>query len=196
MDRSEDALKQAQRAYELDPLSLIVNTEVGWIYYSQHKYAEAIESFQKVIDLDPQFARAHTRLGMTYAARRDFGRAIVEFKKAQELSGPDAYVDGLVGYTEALSGDPAAARKLLDELTDRSRRQYVSAFSMALVSEALGERDAAMKWLTKSYQDRSTYMVYAKTDPLLDGLRSDPRFSELIARMDLKNTGEDSTAQR
>jgi len=196
MGRSDEALNQAQRALELDPLSLIVNTEVGWIYYSKREYPQAIDTFQKVIDLDRQFARAHTRLGMVYAAERNFGDAIREFKTAQELSGPDAYVDGLLGYAEALSGNPSATRKLLDELTKRSRLEYVPSFSIALICEGLGERDSALTWLAKSFQDRSTYMVYVKTDPLLDAVRSDPQFAKLIARMGLADTSFDAIERK
>ncbi len=183
MGRLEEALDKVGRAEQLDPLSLIINTDVGHILYLSRRYDQAIDAFRKVIDLDPHFARAHARLGMTYTAKRVFGDAIHELKEAQRLSGHDPYVDGLLGYVQALSGSRRTARKLLQGLTDRSRRQYVPAFSMALVCIGLGERDRALEWLEKAYQDRSTYMVYAKTDPLLDPVRSDPRFAALLHRM-------------
>jgi DNA-binding winged helix-turn-helix (wHTH) protein len=192
MGRSAEALNQAQLAQNLDPLLLIVNTEVGWAYYSSRQYFPAIDAFQNVIDLDQHFARAHTRLGMVYAAERDFGAAIREFKKAQELSGPDAYVDGLLGYAQALSGNKSAARKLFKELSERSHREYVPAFSMALICIGLGDKDSALDWLNKSFQERSTYLVYAKTDPLLDSVRSDPRFGILMDRMGLDGGKRDS----
>jgi tetratricopeptide (TPR) repeat protein len=192
MGRSAEALGQAQLAHNLDPLGLIVNTEVGWAYYSNRQYSPAIDAFQNVIDLDQHFARAHTRLGMVYAAEKDFGDAIREFKKAQELSGPDAYVDGLLGYAQALSGNKSAARKLFKDLSERSRHEYVPAFSMALICIGLGDNDSALDWLTKSFQERSTYLVYAKTDPLLDSVRSDPRFGILMNRMGLDGSNRDS----
>lgn len=183
MGRTKEAIDQAQIAHNLAPLSLIVNTEVGWAYYSSHQYGLAIDAYQNVLDLDQNFARAHTRLGMVYAAQKNFNDAIREFKKAQDLSGPDPYVDGLLGYSEALSGNADAARKLLLELTKRSQAEYVPAFSMALISIGLHDNDRALSWLTQSFQERSTYLVYAKTDPLLDSIRSDPRFGTLIGQM-------------
>jgi Flp pilus assembly protein TadD len=142
-------------------------------------------AFRKVIELDPEFARAHTRLGMTYAAEMKFAEAIVEFQLAQKLSGPDPYLDGLLGYSYARSGNNAAAKRLLGELKQRSRRDYVPAFSMALIYIGLGEKDPAFDLLNKSYSDRSSYLVYAKADPLLDTVRADPRFKALLEQMRL-----------
>jgi tetratricopeptide (TPR) repeat protein len=190
MGRPDEALSQVQHAHDLDPSSLIVDTEVGWVYYSSRHYPKAIEAFRSVIDMDRQFARAHTRLGMVYTAQRDFGSAIREFKKAQELSGPDAYVDGLLGHALALSGNRTAARKLLTDLTERSRHQYVPAFSMALICLGLGERNDALDWLQKAVQERPTYLVYVKTDPLLDSIRSDPRFTQLMDQMELHESAD------
>jgi DNA-binding winged helix-turn-helix (wHTH) protein/Flp pilus assembly protein TadD len=188
LGRTKEAIDQAQIAQKLAPVSLIVNTEVGWAYYSSHQYGSAIDAYQNVLDLDQNFARAHTRLGMVYAAQKNFSNAIREFKKAQDLSGPDPYVDGLLGYSEALSGNTDAARKLLLELTKRSHTEYVPAFSMALICIGLHENDRALSWLTQSFQQRSTYLVYAKTDPLLDSIRSDPRFGALMDQMGLANS--------
>jgi DNA-binding winged helix-turn-helix (wHTH) protein/TolB-like protein/tetratricopeptide (TPR) repeat protein len=185
LGRNDEALQQVRRSQELDPVSLIINTEVGRVYYLTRKYDEAAAAFRKVIELDPEFARAHTRLGMTYAAEMKFAEAIVEFQLAQRLSGPDPYLDGLLGYSYARSGNNAAAKRLLNELKQRSRREYVPAFSMALIYIGLGEKDPAFDLLNKSYSDRSTYLVYAKADPLLDTVRADPRFKALLERMRL-----------
>jgi DNA-binding winged helix-turn-helix (wHTH) protein/TolB-like protein/lipoprotein NlpI len=184
--RTTEALTEVQRAQELDPLSLIINTGIGRVYYLTRKYDQAVAAYRKVLDLDPQFARAHTRLGMTYAAQRNFDDAIREFQLAKQLAGPDPYLDGLLGYVYAQSGNTTKARKLLEELKNRHlRREFVPAFSMALISIGLGEREQALEWLSKSYSDRSCYMVFAKTEPLLDSLRSEPRFLALLNRMGL-----------
>jgi DNA-binding winged helix-turn-helix (wHTH) protein/Flp pilus assembly protein TadD len=188
MGRAKEAIDQARIAQNLSPLSPIVNTEVGWAYYSSHQYGPAIDAYQNVLDLDQNFARAHTRLGMVYAAQKNFSDAIREFQKAQDLSGPDPYVDGLLGYSEALSGNTDAARKLLLELTRRSHTEYVPAFSMALICIGLHDNDRALSLLTQSFQERSTYLVYAKTDPLLDSIRSDPRFGDLMNQIGLANS--------
>ena len=185
MGRVEEALDLVQRAKEIDPLSPEINVVLGHLYYSSRQYEKAIDVYRKVIQLNPNFARAHMRLGMTYMAQHALGDSIHEYEVAKRLTGADPYVDGLLGCAEALSGNTAAAHKLLKELTLRSRDQYIPAFSIALVYIGLGERDRALEWLEQAYQDRSAYMVYAKTDPLLDPLRSDPRFISLLHRMRL-----------
>jgi Flp pilus assembly protein TadD len=122
---------------------------------------------------------------MAYAAKGDTRAAIAEFNQALRLSGPDPYLYGLLGYTQALAGNRTTARRLLNQLLERSHKTYVPPFSMALVCIGLGERSAALDWLQKAYQDHSTLMVYAKTDPLLDPVRSDPRFTALLREMNL-----------
>lgn len=185
MGRCPEAVAQIERAHDLDPLSLSINTEVGRVFYWCRNFDRAVDSLRNALDLDQNFARAHTRLGMTYAAKRDFTSAIREFERARQLSGPDPYLDGLLAYAEGSSGQAAAARRRLNDLVRRSRGEFVPAFSVALACIGIGDRELALTWLAKAYQDRSTYMVYAKSDPLLDGVRSDPRFLELLKRMGL-----------
>jgi tetratricopeptide (TPR) repeat protein len=186
LGRPAEALSQIQDASVLDPVSLSINTEIGRVYYWNRQYDLAIEAFGKGISLDPQFARAHTRLGMAYAAKKDYSAAVREFEQSEELSGSDPYLEGLAGYAQAQSGNTARARKIMTDLTDRAKRhQFVPAFSLALVCIGLGDRNGALDWLDRAYQDRSTYMVYAKADPLLDPVRADARFGELMRRMGL-----------
>jgi Flp pilus assembly protein TadD len=122
---------------------------------------------------------------MAYAAKQNFADAIHEFHQAQQISGQDPYLDGLLGFAYGLSGSSGKARKLLKKLRQRSHYEYVPAFSLALIYIGLGNRGQAMELLDQSSSDRSTYMVYAKADPLLDSIRSDPRFSSLLNRMGL-----------
>jgi DNA-binding winged helix-turn-helix (wHTH) protein/TolB-like protein/lipoprotein NlpI len=184
MGQRDEATQQIQIAERLDPLSLMGDTEVGRVYYWNRQYDKAVTAFRHVIDLDPYFARAHSRLGIAYIAQGNYAEAIREFNETSRLSGPDTYLDGFIGYVEALSGNTNEARKILEELIQRSRHnEYVPAFSIALIYAGLGDRDQALEWFAQSYQDRSTYMVYANVDPLFDGVRSDPKFVALLARM-------------
>jgi DNA-binding winged helix-turn-helix (wHTH) protein/TolB-like protein/lipoprotein NlpI len=185
LGRNQEALQEVRRAQELDPVSLIINTEVGRVLYLTRHFAQAETEFRKVIDLDPQFARAHSRLGMTYAAEKKFAEAIREFQTAQQLSGQDPYVDGLIGYCYGRMGNSAKAKKILEEMRARAKREFVPAFSMALVFIGLDQRSLAFELLASSFVDRSTYLVYAKADPLLDAVRGDSRFTILIDRMGL-----------
>lgn len=183
--RIDEALNLAERAKEIDPVSPGTKVVLGRVFYSGRRYEKAISAFRDVIELNPNYARAHVRLGMTYIVRRNFAAAIHEFETARKISGPDAYVDGLLGCAEALSGNIAGANETLQDLASRSQDEYVPAFSIAIVYIGLGNRDRALDWLEKAYQDRSAYMVYLKTDPILDSLRSDPRFISLLHRMAL-----------
>jgi Flp pilus assembly protein TadD len=189
MGEVPQALQQALWAQQLDPLSLVMNMDLGSVYYWSRQYDEAVNTYRYAISLDPYFARAHSRLGMVLAVQRDYPGAIHEFEEARKLSGPDPYIDGLIGYAQALSGNQKAARRLLAKLTERSHHEYVPAFSLALLCLGLGDRARAMDWFERAYQDRSTYMIYAKVDPLLDPLRSDQRFVSLLEQMDLKELG-------
>ena len=192
--QSDRALQQAQRGFELDPLSLVANTELGRVYYWSRQYDKAVASYKRAIDLDPYFSRAHTRLGITYAAQKKYSDALLEFKKVGQLSGPDPYLDGLIGYAEARSGNIAGANRILDDLTQRSRHDFVPAFSVALVCIGLGNREGAMDWLERSYLDRSTYMVYSGVDPLLDDVRPEPRFSALMGKLGFARTANQTVA--
>ena len=185
MGRRDEGLREAAQAKELDPLSPVVGLISSRIHYWNHEYDSAIAGYAKIIELDPQFASAHTRLGMTYLAKRSLPEAVHEFEEAERLSGPNPYTEGLLGYAEALSGNAAKAHQVIQKLTDRSRHEYVPALSIALIYVSLGEREHALEWLSYSYQDRSTHMVYAKVDPLLDPMRSDPRFNALLHQMGL-----------
>jgi TolB-like protein len=183
--RCGEALEQARRAQALDPLSFVINDKLGRIYYSCGQYQQAIATLQKVVDLDPNYARARARLGVAYVASHGFTDAIRELKAAQQLSATDPNIEGLLGYAEARANDTAGAREILAGLIERSHREYVPAFSMALICVGLGDVHNAMDWLERAYRDRATQMVYVKTDPMLDPLRSNPRFGDLLRRMQL-----------
>lgn len=183
--RFEEAFVQERKALELDPLSLDLNLGLARIYYMSRNYAKAVETIRKVVDLDPLFARAHSRLGTVYLVQRNFNDSLREFEEAQRISGADPYLEGLLGYVRARSGDSAGARRVLERLTKQTQQSYVPAASMALVCIGLGDLDNAVEWLNKAYEDRSTLLVYAKVDPLFDPVRSKPHFSELINKMGL-----------
>jgi tetratricopeptide (TPR) repeat protein len=107
--------------------------------------------------------------------------AISELEKAVSLSGGDPYYKGSLGHVYAMSRNAIQARKVLQDLRDRSRRQYIPAYAIALVYAGLGDNDPAIRWLEKAYEDRSTAMVFLESDPELSSLRSDPRF-ELLSQ--------------
>lgn len=174
--REEEALDHVHYAQELDPLSLQINTVAGRIFYFLRQYDQSVDAYRRVIDLDPRYARVHTRLGITYAAMGAFEEAIQEFAESQRLSSLDPYLAGYLGHVHALTGATREARRLLKELS----QQPHALFSAGLIWMGLGKRDEAMECLAKAHETHCFEIAYAKAEPLLDSLRSDPRFGTLI----------------
>jgi serine/threonine-protein kinase len=185
LGRSEEAVDHAQRAQKIEPLSPIITVGLGRVCYLSRRYDQSVIAYRKVIDWDPHFVRAHTRLGITRTAEGKFADAIREFHEAQRLSRPHPHLNGLLGYAYALSGETETAQAALENLTQRSLWQCVPAYSMALVSIGLGDYGRALDLLEGASLERSRYMVFAKTNPLLDPIRSERRFAALLEGMGL-----------
>lgn len=186
MGRFPQALYEIHQAQKLDPLSLIIGTNVGWVEYLARDYTGARRDLERVLELDPNFTRARTRLGMVDLATGDDKAAVDNFAKALALSGDeDPWVAGLLGDAEARAGDRAGAERALDNLRKRSTTQYVPPISRALVLIGLGRNAQALPALAASVEDHSTAMVYARVDPSLDAVRKDPAFAGLANRIKL-----------
>jgi DNA-binding winged helix-turn-helix (wHTH) protein/tetratricopeptide (TPR) repeat protein len=186
MGRFPQAMYEIHLAQKLDPLSLIIGTNVGWIEYLARDYAGATRDLQRVLELDPNFVRARTRLGMVEMATGDNTAAVADLTQALALSGDeDPWVEGLLGDAEARAGNRPAAEHALAELNERSGSQYVPPISRALVLIGLGRRSEALAELAKAADDHSTSMVYARVDPALDAVRSEAGFQELLGRIKL-----------
>jgi tetratricopeptide (TPR) repeat protein len=134
--------------------------------------------------MDQSFFTAHFYLGMVYVMKGSFPNAITEYQRAKQLN-DDPRMLGLLGHVYGVSGQRGEALRMLDQLKENAGQRYVSAYSFALVYAGLGEKDRAFEWLEKSYQDHTPYLSTIKVDPLLDNLRSDPRFAELMRRVGL-----------
>ncbi|HEV2663533.1 MAG TPA: tetratricopeptide repeat protein, partial [Blastocatellia bacterium] len=185
MGRAEEAIAEANRAQELDPLSLFMSARRGFVLRTNRRYDEAIEQLRRVIALDPNDYIAHWYLGMTYANDRRFDEAIATSEKAVALSGRAPGALGVLGMCYGLAGRKVEANKTLGELLDLNRRRFVTPVAMILVYIGLGDKDRAFAWLEKAYQERSNFMAYIKVEPMADPLRSDPRFDDLLRRMRL-----------
>lgn len=187
MGRFPQALYEIHVAQKLDPLSLIIGTNVGWIEYLSHDNAAAIVALNKVLELDPSFARARTRLGMVQMAMGNNSAAVASLSAviASEASDPDPYVEGLLGDAEARAGNRAAAERILRQLQADRAVRYVPPISRALVLCGLDRRTEAIAALSEAVDDHSTSMVYGRVDPSLDLLRSDQGFQALLTRMKL-----------
>ncbi len=185
MGRLDESIAEMRRAEEDDPLSPIISENTGLMFYFARHYDQAIEQYRKAFELDPNLVIAHYDLGRAYARKGLYDEAIAEFQKAVKLSGGQPlYVAGLAS-AYGVAGRKAQAIKIVKELKDRSKLEYVSPYEIALVYVSLGETNHAFEWLEKAYQERSSFKDELRAAPELDGLRSDPRFDDLLKRMRL-----------
>jgi len=182
--RAGDAITEMQRARELDPLSLDINAQLGVMYRDGRYYDRAIEQCRKTIELDQNFSPAHWCLGMGYASKKMYKEAIDEFLKTRVAGGCPCELAAL-GHTYAAAGDRASARNILQELEGRSRQLYPLSYLISEVYAGLGENDLAFAWLDRAYNERDGQLTWLKLDPLLDDLRPDPRFKDLLRRIGL-----------
>jgi TolB-like protein/Tfp pilus assembly protein PilF len=183
LGRFDQAISEVKRAIALDPLSLVINSDLGNSYYRARQYDEAIKQLRKTIDLDPDFYYAHWNLGSALKAKGDVAGAIEQYEKARALN-EDPSMLGLLGNAYAAAGRKDEAIKIRDELETISKQRYVSAYSFALVYLGLGDKDEAIRRLQKSYEDRAGESLrFIRVDPLLDPLRGDPRFDALAEKV-------------
>ena len=183
MGRSTEALNEMKRAQELEPLSLIINTDLASQLYFAGRFDESIDQVHKTLDLDSSFGRAHIELGFAYRLKRQYDAAISEFKRALEIDREDSYALSQLAHTYGLMGRRDEAHKILDQMKALSKRQYVLPSDMAASYAGLGEKDQAFEWLEKAYSDRDDGIPFLKIDPSWDPLRSDPRFTDLLHRI-------------
>lgn len=181
MGRLDQSLYEVRKAEELDPLSPMIATNIGWVLYLQRHYPEAEVAFRKVLEMDPSFVRAHTRLGITLMTEQKYKEAIAELQTSLKLAS-DPYTEGILADALAQSGDAAGARRIVAKLEKESSQHYVPPFAIALGYIGLGQKAEALDWLQKAAADRTTSMVYVKVDPELDSVRQEPAFQKLMAQ--------------
>ena len=182
--RSEQDIAEGKRALEIDPVSPDFNRSLGLAFYSARQYDQAIEQYQKALDLDPNLTIAHANLGTAYLAQSKYKEGIAEIEKGLAISPGNAGYLSVLGYAYAVAGRRAEALKVLDQLSELSKQKYVRPAFMARIYVGLGDKDKAFEWLEKDYDERS--LPFILVDPIFDPLRSDPRFQDLLRRMNLQ----------
>jgi serine/threonine protein kinase/tetratricopeptide (TPR) repeat protein len=183
--RFDDALAEINRAAELNPLSPALNLALGYRFYYARQYPEAVGQIQKTLAMDATFVPAHVYLGRAYEQKGTYPEAIAEMRKALELSEGDTNELAALGHAYAVAHQEGEAKKILDQLKDRSQQTYVQPSSIAVIHVGLGDKNQAFDWLQKAYDDRSAGLLYLKVDPAFDSVRSDPRFIDLLRRIGL-----------
>lgn len=182
--RFDEAIASARRAQELEPLSFIASSHLSWILYLAGRTDQAIEECNKMLQLEPNFFPAHRYLGLAYLEKGMHDKAIASFQRGLQLSGSPLVLAHL-GHSYAVAGKQAEARKVLNQLRELENQRYVSAYTVAGIHTALGDREQAFRSLEKAYEERDVWFMNAKVDPVFKELRNDRRFQTLLTRANL-----------
>ena len=185
LERFDEAIAEAKRTSELEPLSFTASSHLGWIYYLSGRNDEAIAQCTKILKLDPNSFPARRYLGLAYQAKGMYAQAISEFERGVKISGSPLML-ALLGHAYAASGKTADARRVLTDLHDLETRRYVSPYTVAAIHTGLGDKDQAFKWLERAFEERDVWLMNLKVDPVFAKLRSDKRFQDLLTRAGLR----------
>ena len=186
LGRHEEALTEMKRALELDPLSLIINQNLGIVYFFARDYDSALKQFQKTNELERNFGYT---LYYTFVAYFDMGRyeeAIQTYEKMLSLNEATKHLSEQVGRIYEEGGKEGFLRWILDNIEDISPLPYLMPYNLSMLYARLGEKDEAFKWLEMMYEERYPRLRYIKVMPPFDKIRSDPRYTELLRKMDLE----------
>jgi TolB-like protein/Flp pilus assembly protein TadD len=176
----EREIAEMKRALELDPLSLIINTNLGQAYIHARRYDEAIAQLRKTVEMDGGFYYARYTLGTALGLKGSIPEAIAEYQKAIALS-DDAFPKGLLGHIYATSGRTDEAMKILDQLRQRREQRYIDAYCLAIVYLGLGDRNETVNWLEQGYREHDGFDIGPiGVDPFFAPLNGDPRFEALV----------------
>jgi TolB-like protein/Tfp pilus assembly protein PilF len=182
--RIEESLTQSKRALELSPFDVLMNLHLAWHYFYARQYNQALDQINKTIEMDKRFGGPW--LGLILEQQGKYAEAIVEFQKDIGPSlGRSSIAKAELAHAYAVSGNREAAQKIIADLQELAKSEYVSPFEIAAIYAGLSEKDQAFAWLEKAYEERSAELVNLKVEQRFDSLRSDPRFTELARRIGL-----------
>jgi serine/threonine protein kinase/Tfp pilus assembly protein PilF len=186
MGRYDEAMAEEMRALELEPLSLVINANLGFINYQGRRYDRAVVHLKNALEIDGNFIYAHFILGLAYAQKRMFQESIAEIKHALELAGGrGALMTAALAYVYAVTGNRDEAGRILAQLQTFPSNRDVSPFYLALIYAGLGEKGEALKWLEDACEERYNWMVWLKTEPMLECLHGEEKYLELLGRIGL-----------
>lgn len=178
MTRFDEAASEAKRARQVDPFSPMVNHLGAWVSMNSRRYDEAIGQFKSTLTIEPGYKPAHSWLASCYILKGMYPEAYREFNAAGIHSG-----DPTLGYLDAVTGKKRTAIKALEAMKRTAEHEYVDPYNMAVLYCGLGDKDGAIASLERAYEERSASMPQMKMEPWFDPLRSDPRFQDLLRRM-------------
>jgi len=180
--RLDEAIAKDKKAIELDPLNSFFQSALAYFLYHARRYDDAIVQIKKTLELDPASTLGRHLLGCCLLWKGDTAGAIAEFQQSKIVV-TGAWYQGLLGYAYAISGDRPKAEQMLRELEEMAKRQYVNTTAFASIYLGLGEKEKALDWLDKSYQDQESACWYLTVDPIYDSVRNEPRFQALVQKV-------------
>ena len=183
MSRFDEALREIEKAQELDPLSLAINIGVGHVLYLSRQYDQAIEQYKRAVDLDPDFMLTHVWFGRPYLEKGMFAEAISELETAVQLSGESTLALAMLGHGMASAGRKEEALQIVEKIKERSQSQYVPSYWMAVIYNGFRDRDQVLMWMRKAFEERSSWLVWSNVEPRFAWLREDPAFAALLKEM-------------
>jgi TolB-like protein/Tfp pilus assembly protein PilF len=182
MGQFEEAVAEMKRALETDPLSLIINANLGDIYYYARQYNHAIEQGRKTLEIAPEFRVAHNNLRIVYEQQGMYEQAITQYQAMGEFGRRRA---SLLEKAHEAAGPQGYWQKSLELFLDEAKRTYISPTFIAKNYARLGDKERAFQWLEKAYAERDDDLIDLRVEPMYDPLRSDPRFADLLRRIGL-----------
>ena len=183
MGRFDEALGQIEKARELDPLSLAINTGVGHVLYLSRQYDRAIEEYRRAVELDPNFMATHVWFGRPYLEKGMYAEAISELEIAVRLSGESTLALAMLGHGLASAGRRDEVMPILEKLRERAKIQYVPSYWIAVIYNGFRDRGQVIYWLQKAFQERSSWLVWCNVEPRFTWLKDDPDFIALMQAM-------------
>jgi tetratricopeptide (TPR) repeat protein len=184
--RLDEALQQMQQAQRLDPLSLVIGSELGQTYYLQRRFGEAEAHLREILALDPNYPHSLYIIGLVYLQQHRYQEAIGAMRRALELGGFQEDLAGGLAYAYGASGDRAAATSYTSELQARLKRGGVGPFALALAYTGQGDLTRGFEYLNRAIDEQDIFLPEDFFDPLLDPLRADRRFAMVEERMGIK----------
>jgi adenylate cyclase len=182
--RVDEAIAKDKKAIELDPLNSFFQSALAYYLYHARRYDDAIVQIRKTLELDPTSTMASHLLGCCLLWKGNTAGAIAEFQRSKIMV-TGAWYQGLLGYAYAISGDRPKAEQMLHELEALAKRQYVNSTAFADIYLGLGEKDKALDWLDKAYENQESACWLLKVDPIYDSVRNEPRFQALLKKVGL-----------
>src|ERR1700730_2308205 len=183
MGRPEEAIAMTRRAQQADPLSPVIAASLAMILYLARKYDEAVKVLQRAQEIDPDHFLPHLRMGLVCLQQKRYPQAIRELQTAAQLANHSTETLAALGTGYAMAGTAAEAHRIVEQLQASQAEHYVMPYSIAKIYAASGDKDRTFDWLERAYQEGTPDLIELNSEPVFDGLRGEPKFSELMRRI-------------